>query len=603
MWSFQLELLLEQPLWKQWLPFVILSVLGALLCMAVLYGFGNYVCKASPSCPVKIVTGLVCILPFLWGGFYLWSSVLASIVLILALYVWSKSERGLTIELNWWLSACLIIPTAYLLAGLWGVDAGGGLVGFTKFLPLVLFCLALMQLTCQERERILGLLPLSGAFMVLASAACSLIPKLAPYVTVNHRLAGFFQYPNAFGIFLLCLAVYLPKAAYPPAAKYTVFGILVPGIAMSGSRTTWAVGVVVGLAELAAYVPRPHFRKKILSVLMIAAALFCAVLLTQKDAILSRLLVLPSESSTFLGRLLYAKDALPQVLTHPFGLGYGGYYFAQGSFQTGVYSQRFVHNELLQLLLDIGWLPALIVCIVLVQTVLRSRHENRLMILALLGHALFDFDGQFLALVLLLLLAGHESVVQKGKQLSWKNVKRSILLVSCAVLSTGMCAAACDIAYQSGHSSTALRLYPLHTEAKIDLLTQQDDVVLLDRLADCILKNNKMVSIAYSAKANAAFSQGSGQDFISYKLQAMNLAPYQLEEYEDFSIKLYQLAQLYRQHGMLESAAYCIQTISAIPEMLENVKEKTSDLAWKIVDTPNLEPTEVMKQILERIQS
>lgn len=558
--------------------------------------------KVPESCPAIALKGVVCTLPFLWGGFYLWSSVLVSIVLVLVLCVSAKTKRGLIIERNLWLFICLLIPIAYLFAGLWGIDAGGGLVGFTKFLPLALFCLALMQLEFQEREGMLALLPICGACMVLVSTVCALVPQLASVVTVNNRLAGFFQYPNAFGIFLLCIAVYLPKTAYCSAVKYTIFGISVAGIAMSGSRTTWAIGVAVGIAELTGYISRPGYRKKIGAVLVVAVVLFLTVLFVQKDTILARLLVLPSQSSTFLGRLLYVKDALPQIVTHPLGWGYGGYYFAQGSFQTGVYSQRFIHNEFLQLILDIGWIPAVIVGIVLVQTILRSRQEHRLMMLALLGHACFDFDGQFLALVFLLLLAGHESVAKKGKRFHYKKVKPALLPVVSVALSVGICVAVCDIAYRSGHSGTALLLDPLHTEAKIDLLTQQDDMQLLDRLADHILKDNDMVSIAYSAKANVAFSQGDGQNFISYKLRAIALAPYQLKEYEDFAVKLYQLAQLYDQSGMGQSAEYCNQFISSIPEMLQNMKKRTSELAWRIADTPQLDLTEVMQKILEEVK-
>ena len=45
-----------------------------------------------------------------------------------------------------------------------------------------------------------------------------------------------------------------------------------------------------------------------------------------------RFLTTSLHSSTLLGRLLYAQDALPVILRHPFGLGYRSYTYMQGSF-------------------------------------------------------------------------------------------------------------------------------------------------------------------------------------------------------------------------------------------------------------------------------
>lgn len=574
-----------------------LCIFGAGFWMLLLYVLQKHSGKLPDACPAVMMKALVCLLPFLWGGFYLWSSAFASVLLTAVLCITVKKQKALVVRWNIGMCVCLLIPLAYLITGLWGVDAGGGLTGFVKFFPLFLFYFALMQFKEQEREGFLAVLPVSGALMVVLSCICAMIPALRSIFLVNHRLAGFFQYPNSFAVFLLCLAIYIPKTTHKTAIKYAIFGILVVGIVMSGSRTTLVIGVLIGVIEAARYAPHPTFRKKLGLALSLAVLVTLAILLFPNSMILERLTVLPTQSSTFLGRLLYAKDALMQIVRHPFGLGYGGYYFAQGSFQTGVYAQRFVHNELLQLFIDIGWVPTIAACIFLCRAFWKSKAENRLMMLALLGHALFDFDLQFLSLGCLLLLASHQAVEEAG----WKGQRLAPVFLPAvsAVLSVGVCMAVCDTAYRMGCPDMALWLYPFHTEAKITLLTTQDDADILDQLADHILQDNQNISIAYSAKANAAFSRGSGQDFIKYKLRAISLAQYQIEEYEDFTVKLYQLSRLYEEHGMTESAEYCVKYLLSVPGMLEDVKERTSSLAWKITDKPQLEPTEVMKQILK----
>ena len=68
--------------------------------------------------------------------------------------------------------------------------------------------------------------------------------------------------------------------------------------------------------------------------------------------------MLSLNESTFIGRIIYFKYGLRLIAKNPFGLGYLGFYYTEQFNQTAVYSVRYIHNELLQLLLDIGWLPA-----------------------------------------------------------------------------------------------------------------------------------------------------------------------------------------------------------------------------------------------------
>lgn len=48
------------------------------------------------------------------------------------------------------------------------------------------------------------------------------------------------------------------------------------------------------------------------------------------------------------------KDAFVMMIKQPFGIGYDGFFWKQGSVQTGVYNTKFVHNDFLQMGLEYG---------------------------------------------------------------------------------------------------------------------------------------------------------------------------------------------------------------------------------------------------------
>lgn len=54
--------------------------------------------------------------------------------------------------------------------------------------------------------------------------------------------------------------------------------------------------------------------------------------------------------------MLYWQDAMNLIVRHPMGVGYMNYYFIQPQIQTGYYFTKTVHNDLLQCVMDNGWL-------------------------------------------------------------------------------------------------------------------------------------------------------------------------------------------------------------------------------------------------------
>ena len=85
------------------------------------------------------------------------------------------------------------------------------------------------------------------------------------------------------------------------------------------------------------------------------------------------------------------------------------------------------------------------------------------------------------------------------------------------------------------------------------------------------------------------FSKGDILGMEEYKLKAISLNKYSLEEYLDYFDMMRFAMELYLENGDLESASYCASRIISIPDMIDNVRQGTSPLGWKIKDQPELD--------------
>ena len=572
---------------------------------------------------------LVWVSPFIAGLFYEWSFCLASLYLLIVL-IWSQAKNRKLIIRSKWLFFSTIMLTVMLAASpLWAVDRGMSLLGVFRFLPLLLFVVGADQLTRGEKERILQKLPLCGVLMVILSMTgygARLLPGsaaadlLKEFFLVNDRLAGFFQYPNTFALFLLlCLAVMLfdSRAEAEEAERGTDFlrlaelVLLSAGIILSGSRSVFVLWLLVLAAGLVKNSGQVLGRRYILAAGVIIIAVLILVFVSGNRSNLGRFLTISLRSSTFLGRLLYDRDALSVLWKHPLGLGYLGYYYSEGAFQTGVYSVRHVHNDLLQLILDAGFVSAALCLAALFITLKKkwsSGEKGRCIIILLcVIHSLFDFDLQFLAVDFLLLLCMAEEDAHSPEDGGRRKkpdivLKRNPAFMSVFILLAGasLYFLAATALYAMRQPKAACTLYPAYTEALKDGLVNAGTVEEMDSLADRILKQNPDHPLANSAKARVKYSQGNFEEMIRYKERAISYAKYDLKEYLDYFDMLATGCRLYEEAGDTQSALYCLERIKKIPEMLDEVKRNTSWLGWQIRDLPELDlPEEYQKMLQE----
>lgn len=547
----------------------------------------------SPE-PLKIFISTV---PFLAGVYYEWASGIVCMFLLAYLWYCRRRTGRILIFRSEILLAAAVLAAAYGISILWAVDPGAAAFGFVKFLPLPVFVLALGQLEKEQRTGLLDMVPLSGAVMTAVSRGLGQIPLLNSYLIVNHRLAGFFQYPNTFALYLLVgIIVLLSKEKWQKRSVCLLL-ILFLGIGLTGSRT----GFILTAATLICYavwIKDRRVRTGLCGLLICSvAAVGIYVLVTGNVSSVGRYFTTSLSSSTFVGRLLYFKDAIPVILKHPLGLGYMGYYFTQGRFQTGVYTVRNIHNELLQLLLDIGWLPAGILIWAVITGIRRGNRQNRMIILVIALHSALDFNLQFLVIFFLLLAAIDLNEKSRKEFTKKKAFAAGSVIAGCVSLYFG---AASILDYLKLYPA-AVQIYPGNTNAWMELLKAAEDVEEMEQTADRILEINPENPLANNAKARAAYSRGDFGNMIRYKEEALEYYKYNLAEYLDYFDMLYVGYQLYIENHDLPSAEICAECMRGIPETLAEVSEATDPLAYQINDKPQLDLPETYEEILRQI--
>lgn len=529
------------------------------------------------------------------GGFNEYVSCALSAVISVLLIIKIARNKSFIVNINATSISVAVIVQFYLISCFYAIDSGMAFVGFLKFLPVLMYMLLLMQ-DKRVKEQLIVLLPYTALALGVLSLVLAFIPATRDYFTVSDRLAGFFQYPNTFALFLLVGELTaLSKEKLKPIDIISAL-LLIILLLFTGSRAVFILAVFSNVLII-------FFRKgkkvKIflgIVVAVLAVAVLLMLPLFNNSEIFSRYFTISFTESTFIGRLLYYFDAFPLILRHPFGLGYMGYYYVQQSIQTGVYSVMFIHNDFLQLLLDVGWIPCLLFVVGIIKSFFRKGNSagKRIILLTVFLHCLFDFDLQFISMFFILLLFLNYN---DGKQLELK--KGAVFVFSFVI--TGLLSLYFAVALGLAHfgfNQAADSMFPGNTQNKVDLLIAEDDIVTQNEIADRIISQNEYVQIAYSAKARYAFSQGDFESLISYKNKIFQIAPFSYDEYEDYCYMLIQGIQLYKQAGDEYSTEVCEQQLLKTADRLDRLDDKLSNLGRKIVDQPKTDlPDDIVKYI------
>lgn len=529
------------------------------------------------------------------------SSILSIGILSIILYTYLKNN---TIYItNDILSLSLLsLPFFHIITVFWSIDKGMAVWGFLKFIPVSLFALLWMQQSRNIKEKIILLIPLIGAITTVISYLLSFIPCFDGYCSVEGRLAGFWGYPNTYALFLLIgfIIVATSKNFYWHSAAVLV--ILLFGIFQTGSRTVFALLllVTVSLIILVKKWKMKLLLGSILALGIVIAAIYAGI--TGDFQTIGRFLTSSFSSSTFLGRFLYAQDVIPIILKNPFGLGYDGYRYIQSAIQTGVYTTRYIHNDFLQLMIDIGWIPTIIFIAAILKSFFKKGKslQHRLIIMVICLHCLFDFSLQFIMIDMILVQMLEYDPI---KEIKISSSQKGIVTVSSIVmiLISGYFGMAGLFQYL-GKYQIAAELYPAYTDSYFMQMIEEPEIDKANQYAEKVLALNQNIPQAYEIRALYAYGQGDFGTMIENKEKAIQLAPYKLQNYTEYIDMLMVGIQLYQQAEDFQSMRYCAQRVVEIPGWLDTVRDNTSDLAWKIVDKPQLELPEEYDEMIRTCQ-
>lgn len=539
---------------------------------------------------IFISFSLMCI-----GLFHEFLACAAGVVLAVYLCIYALKNKNIKIYINLTGVAVLMIVLFYGLSTFWAIDSGSAIIGFFKFLPVLLFLLVLMQqkTDCGDYFDIVTYV---ACFMTVVSSILMQFSALSKWFSVSGRLAGFFQYSNTFAVFLLFALVAVITKTKHSYTDFVMIPILLFGIIYSGSRTAFVLTLSAVCVQII-FDKNKKRRLVLLSTVVLivsAAVLYAAV--THNFNSVGRFLTISLSESTFVGRFLYFKDALPVILKHPFGLGYMGYNYLQYSFQTGVYTVRFIHNDFLQLMLDIGWLPTAVFIAAIIKSFFKKgvSIRKRLLLFVVCAHTLFDFNFQYVAFFMLfILLLDYKDGEQKEI-----SVSKFFSLITASVVSLLFIymSIAQALSYFKQHELSN-QIYPWNTQNHIAMLTASDESNK-EKIADKIIKDNGYVALAYNVKAHRAYSKGDFKNVIKFEKKAITVSPFTYEAYEEYCRMLINGIYLYEKSGDKYSADVCRKELKNVSVQLASLPNRQSELGKMIKDQPKTElPDEIIKYI------
>ena len=185
---------------------------------------------------------------FCAGIYYEYLSCLMSLLLVSWLFVNHLRKNNTVIRLNLTTVSFILITFFYGLTAFWAVDSGMAFIGFLKYLPLLLFATALMQM--EEKDTMLLIFPYAITLMTVLSAALAQITLLEDYFLVSGRLGGFLQHPNAFAILVLVAELLLLSKDKINYYDLICIALLIVGLIYAGDRIVFILAIIANVATV-----------------------------------------------------------------------------------------------------------------------------------------------------------------------------------------------------------------------------------------------------------------------------------------------------------------------------------------------------------------
>lgn len=528
-----------------------------------------------------LITFVLTVAIILYGAYYETFAAFISVVIAVLLICKTVKGKKMFLPKSVFLWGIMLLPIAALISVPFSVDRGMAFLGFVKMFPTSLFCIMLSYSTKEEQEKALQFIPLVTVCATILGLL-SRFTSVKELFYIQERFSGIFQYANSYAMLLLISIVIVLYSGRKAWFRIILSMFFLYAIWETGSRSVGVLAIIC----LLVWILSLEGRKKLFAFIIPTTVI---ILFAVGISIGNRWGDFNLLSSSFVSRLFYNYDGFMTALSKPFGLGYKGFLFYQGAVQTANYSTIYVHNELLQTVLDFGWVPAIMLLIGTIAALFRKgiSLRNRSLLMVIFVHSMFDWDLQFTALLFILVLI----VVQDINGIIEFRISK---LASGFVVAMGSCIIAVCVWLgtatffeYTGNYQIASKLYPGFTTSQMKLINEAD---ALERvvLAENICSRNDYCIIALQALAENAINEGKIADAEKYAFMAMKAGKYNSDGYEfyirimDYALDI--LAQIGDEEGMYAVLAH----IAEVPVQIERVEESTSPCAKYLFNKPDI---------------
>ena len=282
-------------------------------------------------------------------------------------------------------------------------------------------------------------------------------------------------------------------------------------------------------------------------------------------------------------------------------MGYSYYY---PEIQTADYTIKFIHNDFLQQAVDTGIISMFMLIYLFASNIVSKKctdYQKEILVIMIL-HMLLEFDMQFLVihLIFVMLLEEKEG---KIKCFKIKKAKLTIILLTIIQISIFSYFGISSFSEKYGNYEVALNLLPNKTNSKIQKLKNVQNISEAYEIANELLKDNKYVLPAYMVKANYAYYTENWEQMVENQKRVISLDKYDIKNYEEYIYIISNGLEKTIKQNKNEDTKFLIEQALNVVNILEEVKKNTSQLAYKIIDKPELELNEATKQYLNVLEN
>ncbi len=526
---------------------------------------------------------IVSAFPFFTGGYYVFYCAAASIVLTANLFLYTVRHKSITVSLGFSSAVITLITLMYLITKLWAVDKTMSVYGFVKLLTVFLFMLNLWQTEKEEQGFLLYFVPPAAALMTLSSFLLGQIDSLHSRFFDNMGdLHGMFEYANSFALYELAaviIALYQPKknrlSAVLSAAEVLICGF---GIYMSGARAVMLLTAgILFLAAVFSVTKRLKTKKaKAVFFSAIVAMITAAGIAAVVTGLAARLFHSVTTDSSFVERMLFWKDALRYGIQHPFGKGAYAFYYVQPQIQSAYYYAIDVHNDYIQMMVEVGILPALAFAALLAYHIFSRKTDmlKRMLLLAIALHAFVDYDLQFTAVFVIIVLCLE---FDREKQLEVKGVLIPAVIAVTAIVMNVMLGLSSYYNYIGNQPKS--NYYHKNTSAMLIMMQSTNQQQLGYELATDILKNNDCIFEANHVLSNIYAENGRYEEAVEQMELVLKKDPRNMEHYKDYIDLCIAAEEASRTAGDTALGKSCLEKITDVPRRLEELEQNTDEAA------------------------